>query len=211
LLFVILDILLKYFNNLSEEQIHQFSQLRDLYNFWNKKINVISRKDIGNLYEHHVLHSLSVAKIFTFKKNTLIADVGTGGGFPGIPLAIYFPDTRFIMIESKGKKAGVAASVAFEIGLDNFDVVLTRIEDYHEKYDFVLGRAVTSFCKFAGMTEKNIHDNSGKKAERGIIYLKGADCAEEKKMYKEKVIIYNIKDFFEENYFETKKIVYLKL
>lgn len=206
-----MKIISKYFSHLSERQIEQFSKIKDLYKYWNDKINVISRKDIDLVYEHHVLHSLSIARLFKFRINSSILDVGTGGGFPGIPLAIYYPGSRFVMVESVGKKVKVVNSVISELGLDNAEIIQTRIEDFFEKFNFVTGRAVTPFTEFADLVRKNIIIPADKNENGGIIYLKGGDCTEELNTYKNKITIFNIKNFYNEDYFKSKKIVYLIL
>lgn len=200
--------ILKYFPDLTETQIEQFSQLRKLYSFWNEQINVISRKDIEAIYEHHVLHSLAIAKVISFKKGTSILDVGTGGGFPGIPLAIFFPETNFFLIDSTGKKIKVVKEITEELNLKNVNSEQIRVEKIKRKYDFIVSRAVTNFPKFLALVKKNIHTHDKNPLPNGILYLKGGDFNEEIKDVKNSVSIYNISDFFEEEFFETKKILY---
>ncbi|MBE9467710.1 MAG: 16S rRNA (guanine(527)-N(7))-methyltransferase RsmG [Bacteroidetes bacterium] len=200
--------ILKYFPNLTEKQIEQFSKLKNLYSFWNEQINVISRKDIDNIYEHHVLHSLAIAKIIRFNKNTSILDVGTGGGFPGIPLAILFPDTNFFLIDSIGKKIKVVKEITKELNLNNVNSEKIRVEKIKNKYDFIISRAVTNFPQFVALVKKNIHGNDKNPLPNGILYLKGGDFTDEIKNIKKSISIYNINNFFEEEFFETKKIVY---
>jgi len=203
------DVILRYFPYLSDIQAEQFKMLKSLYETWNTRINVISRKDIGNFYIHHVLHSLSIAKFVSFGAGTKILDAGTGGGFPGIPLAIMFPSADFTLLDSVGKKIKVVASVSEELGLENVFPVKRRIEEEREEYDFVLCRAVTAFPSFAGMVQKNIRQTGQGKIRNGIIYLKGGDLGGELAGFKGRRIIKEIKDYFTEPYFETKKLVYL--
>ena len=200
--------ILKYFPHLTETQIDQFSQLKKLYSFWNEQINVISRKDIDAIYEHHVLHSLAIAKVINFKNDTSVLDVGTGGGFPGIPLAILFPETNFFLIDSIGKKIKVVKEITKELKLNNVNSEQIRVENIKKKYDFIISRAVTNFPKFVTLVKKNIHTHDKNPLPNGILYLKGGDFNEEIKDIKNSVSIYNISDFFEEEFFETKKIVY---
>ncbi len=201
----------QYFPEINSLQREQFSMLFDLYKEWNSKINVISRKDIDNFEIHHLLHSLSLAKIFQFKKDTNILDVGTGGGFPGIPLAIMFPEISFTLIDSIEKKIKVVANVASSIGLKNITTLHTRVENIISKYDFIVSRAVTSFPEFVKITKHCILKDNKNNFPNGLIYLKGGDFDEEIKSFKNKISIYNISDFFEEEFFETKKIIYLPL
>jgi 16S rRNA (guanine527-N7)-methyltransferase len=197
---------LKYFPNLSETQIERFSCLKDLYTDWNSKINVISRKDMDNFYIHHVLHSLSIAVKFDLEKYSTVLDVGTGGGFPGIPLAIMFPQTEFTLADSIEKKIKVVAGISSELGLNNVKPLRTRIEEHKGKYNFVVSRAVTEFSTFVKWTSKNIASGPD---ENGIIYLKGGDLDNELACFKNEAIVTEIRDFFNEPFFETKKIVYL--
>ncbi len=203
--------ILKYFPNLTERQIEQFSRLKDLYSFWNNQINVISRKDIDFIYTHHVLHSLSIAKIIKFNKGTSILDVGTGGGFPGIPLAIIFPESNFFLIDSIGKKIKVVKEITKELGLNNVNSEQIRVENIKKKYDFIVSRAVTNFPKFVALVRKNIHGYDKNPLPNGILYLKGGDFSDEIKSIKKSIYVYNINDFFEEEFFETKKIIYWEL
>lgn len=206
-----MEIIEKYFSNLSNTQKNQFSKLQNLYSDWNSKINVISRKDIDQLYERHVLHSLSIAKFINFKKNTSILDVGTGGGFPGIPLAIMFPDCSFHLVDSICKKITVVNEVSKALKLKNITAEHIRVEQLTTNYDFVVSRAVTSFPEFYKWVKPKINKNSFNELKNGIIYLKGGDLNEELQDFITKVKIFRIADFFEEEFFETKKIVYLPI
>ena len=204
-----MDEILKYFPFLSDLQKEQFSSLKNLYEEWNSRINLISRKDMVNFYIHHVLHSLSIAKIITFIPGTKILDVGTGGGFPGIPLSILFPSVGFTLLDSIEKKIKVVREVSKELGLTNVNPVRIRVEDLKVKYDFVVSRAVTAFPEFVRITSKNIIPGGKNKIRNGILYLKGGDLSDELAPFKNKVTILNIKDFLSEPFFETKRIVYL--
>lgn len=199
----------KYFPELTDEQITRFEAMNELYHSWNEKINVISRKDIEKLYERHILHSLAIAKIIKFKSGTRIMDVGTGGGFPGIPLAVLFPETEFLLIDSVGKKIKVVNAVAEGLNLKNVVGQHTRVQSVKEKFDFVISRAVTAFPQFVNMVRKNISKEGRNSLPNGIIYLKGGDFSDEIKDYQKIIGLTNISDYFEESYFETKKVVYL--
>jgi len=201
--------ILKYFPNLTPEQILLFEKMDPLYRDWNEKINLISRKDIDSLYEKHILHSLAIAKIISFRPGTKILDVGTGGGFPGVPLAILFPDCQFVLIDSIGKKIKVVRAVAEELGLKNITAILGRVEDMKEEFDFVISRAVTTFPVFVGLVKKNVSRKAQNALPNGIIYLKGGDFQEEIKDFKRNAEVTEIANFFDEPFFETKKIVYL--
>lgn len=203
-----MDILYKYFDNLNNQQIKQFSLLESLYKEWNNKINVISRKDIDELYERHVLHSLGIAKIHQFLPNTQVMDVGTGGGFPGIPLAIMFPETQFYLIDVIGKKIKVVNEVANALGLKNVKAEQKRAQTVNQKFDFIVSRAVTNMPDFVTWLEGKIKTKSLHERKNGIIYLKGGDLSEELKTFP-KAEIFNLCDYFEEDFFETKKVVYL--
>ena len=198
----------KYFK-LTTNQTKKFEELGDLYKEWNKKINVISRKDIDKLYVHHILHSLSIAKFIKFKNGTKIIDVGTGGGFPGIPLAIIFPNAKFHLVDSIGKKITVVKEISSAIELNNLTAEHTRAEKQKEKYDFIISRAVTAFPKFVSLTSRLISQKNINSKINGIMYLKGGDFKSEVKSFTNKIDIINISDFFEEDFFETKKIIYL--
>jgi len=201
--------ILKYFPNLTPEQIILFEKMEPLYRDWNEKINLISRKDIDSLYEKHILHSLAIAKIISFRPGTKILDVGTGGGFPGIPLAILFPACQFVLIDSIGKKIKVVQAVAEELGLKNVTAVLGRVEEMKEEFDFVISRAVTTFPTFVALVKKNVSRKAQNALPNGIIYLKGGDFQEEIKDFKRNVEVTDIANFFDEPFFETKKVVYL--
>ncbi len=203
-----MEIILKYFPNLTEKQIQQFSQLQNLYTNWNAQINVISRKDMDNLYIKHVLHSLSIAKVIDFADGSKILDVGTGGGFPGIPLAILFPEVEFLLVDSIGKKIKVVNEVATAINLKNLRAQHTRAEQVVGQFDFVVSRAVTKMKVFQQWVRKRISVKQKNTLFNGILYLKGGDLTEELKGIKN-VDLYDIPNFFEEEFFETKKVVYI--
>jgi len=205
------EAIFKYFPSLSSLQKDKISMLQSLYLRWNSKINVISRKDMDNFFIHHVLHSLSIAKIISFKSRTRILDVGSGGGFPGIPLAIMFPESEFTLLDSVKKKTGVISAIAEELNLDNVTTVRKRAEDEESKYDFITGRTVTQFNKFVKLTTKNILTNGNNTLKNGILYLKGGEIDEELAAFRDKIIVWNIKEFFNEPFFETKKIIYLPI
>ena len=200
----------KQFPKLTENQLHQFEKLQDLYQDWNSKINVISRKDIDELYTRHVLHSLGIAKVITFKPNTKILDVGTGGGFPGIPLAILFPEVDFYLIDIIGKKIKVVNEVATALGLKNVKAEQMRAENVKQDYDFIVSRAVTNMTDFVSWVSGKIKNTDSNELSNGILYLKGGDLTDELKNFP-KATQYNLSDFFEEDFFETKKVVHLPL
>lgn len=204
-----MDIILKYFKNLSDAQKEQFAALYDLYTDWNSKINVISRKDITNLYEHHVLHSLGIAEVIRFKPGTRVMDLGTGGGFPGIPLAIMFPETQFHLVDSIGKKVKVATEIASAIGLKNVTTRHCRAEEEKAEFDFVVSRAVMPLTDLLKVIRKNISREQQNALPNGLICLKGGELANEVMPVKNQTEIYDLKNYFEEEFFETKKVVYV--
>lgn len=206
-----MDIILKYFPDLTETQKQQFAALYDLYTDWNSKINVISRKDITNLYEHHVLHSLGIAKIIHFRLATEVMDLGTGGGFPGIPLAILFPDTHFHLVDSIGKKVKVATEIAQAIGLKNVTTRHCRAEEEKQQFDFVVSRAVMPLTDLLKIIRKNIRKEQHNALPNGLICLKGGELDREVMPVKHQTLIYDLKDYFEEEFFETKKVVYVTI
>ncbi len=206
-----MELILKYFPNITQKQKEQFAALYDLYIDWNSKINVISRKDIENLYEHHILHSLGIAKFVNFKPGTEIMDLGTGGGFPGIPLAIMFPDCKFHLVDSIGKKVKVASEVAAAIGLENVTFRHCRAEEEKSKFDFVVSRAVMPLSDLLKIIRKNIGDKQINSIPNGLICLKGGELENETLPVKHKVVSSDLKDIFEEMFFETKKIIYVPI
>jgi len=203
------ECIFKYFPLLSHDQREKLSELKEIYDRWNSMINVISRKDMNNFYVHHVLHSLSIAKVIDFVPGTTILDVGTGGGFPGIPLAILFPDSEFTLLDSIEKKIKVVRAVSDELGLKNVIPVRKRIEDEPGKFQFIVSRAVTSLPDFVKLTAKNLSRNGTNKLENGIFYLKGGDLTDELSQFRNSTKVWLIKDIFNESFFETKVIVYL--
>lgn len=206
-----MDIILKYFPNQSEVQQQQFAALYDLYTDWNSKINVISRKDITNLYEHHVLHSLGIAKVMQFRPETAVMDLGTGGGFPGIPLAILFPETHFHLVDSIGKKVKVATEIANAIGLKNVTTRHCRAEEEKQLFDFVVSRAVMPLADLLKIIRKNIKKEQHNALPNGLICLKGGELEREVMPVKHQTLMYDLKDYFEEEFFETKKVVYVTI
>ena len=199
-----------YFTDLTEEQIKQFEQLEGLYKEWNAQINVISRKDIDELYVRHVLHSLAIAKVQQFKPKSKVLDVGTGGGFPGIPLAILFPETKFYLVDSIGKKIKVVQEVANALGLKNVRAEHIRAEKVKGEFDFIVSRAVTNMDDFVKWVRKKVAKKQNHELSNGILYLKGGDLTEELTNFP-KATIYNLSDYFTEDFFETKKIVHIPL
>ena len=203
--------IIKYFPNLTDIQKSQFEALYDLYFEWNAKINVISRKDIENLYEHHVLHSLAIAEIIRFQPGSAILDVGTGGGFPGIPLAILFPQSSFVLIDSIDKKIKVGTEVATAIGLKNITLKHLRVQDEKGKFDFVVSRAVMPLGDLVKLVQKNISKKQINALPNGLICLKGGELQQEIQPYKSFAELFEVSDFFNEEFFKTKKAVYVPL
>lgn len=206
-----MELILKYFPHLTETQKSQFEALYTLYTDWNEKINVISRKDIENLYEHHVLHSLAIAEMIHFQPGTTILDVGTGGGFPGIPLAIMFPEANFVLIDSIGKKIKVGIEVSTAIGLKNITLKHLRVQEEKAKFDFIVSRAVMPLDDLVKLVKKNISKKHINALPNGLICLKGGELQHEILLYKNIAELYEISQFFEEEFFKTKKSVYVPL
>ncbi|WP_372950848.1 16S rRNA (guanine(527)-N(7))-methyltransferase RsmG [Mariniphaga sp.] len=206
-----MDIILKYFSRLTPEQVSRLNQLFPVYSEWNAKINVISRKDIDQLYEHHVLHSLAIAKFIRFTPGSKILDVGTGGGFPGIPLAILFPECRFHLVDSIGKKIRVVNEVVRALDLKNVTAEQIRAEQLKGKYDFVVSRAVTTLPEFVYWIRKNISSVQHNALPNGVIYLKGGNLDDEVRSFRKKAFVQKLSEYFEEEFFETKKLVHLPL
>ena len=205
-----MELILKYFPDLTEDQIEKFTKLEALYQDWNLKINVVSRKDIDELYMRHVLHSLAIAKVIDFKPNTKIMDVGTGGGFPGVPLAILYPECSFHLVDSINKKLNVVREVVEGLGIENVKTTHSRVEEINDTYDFIVSRAVAAMPTFVHWVKGKIDRKQNHELKNGIIYLKGGDLDDELKDYT-KATIYNIADFYTEDFFETKKVVHLPL
>lgn len=203
------ECIFSYFPLLSAIQKEKLSLLKVIYDKWNSMINVISRKDMDNFFVHHVLHSMAIAKVINFLPGTSILDVGTGGGFPGIPLAILFPDSEFTLLDSIEKKIKVVKAVSDELDLKNIIPVRKRIEEENRKFQFIVSRAVTGFPEFVSLTTKNISKAGNNNLENGILYLKGGDLKAELSPFGERATVWQIKDFFKESFFETKVIVYL--
>ncbi len=206
-----MELILKYFPDLTAGQRRQFEALDALYHDWNAKINVISRKDIDNLYEHHVLHSLGIAKVINFRPGTSIMDLGTGGGFPGIPLAILFPEVKFHLVDSIGKKVRVAQEVATAIGLQNVTFCHERAEEEKQLFDFVVSRAVMPLADLLKIIRKNIGKKQQNALPNGLICLKGGELANEAMPFKQRTTMWDLKEFFSEEFFETKKVVYVSI
>ena len=206
-----IDLILKYFPNLKEEQIEKFKKLFPLYESWNEQINVISRKDLDSFNERHLLHSLGIAKVIDFVPQTKILDIGTGGGFPGIPLAIFFPEVNFTLVDSIGKKIKVVNEVAKALDLDNVVGIHERAEKIKEKYDFVVSRAVTAMPQFLPWVNGKFLKENKNSLKNGILYLKGGDLSEEMKTVKYPIKYFDLQKSFNEDFFETKKVVYLKI
>ena len=198
----------KYFPNLSQDQLEKFMRLVPIYKDWNSKVNLISRRDIENLFTNHILHSLSIVNIIEFESSTSVLDVGTGGGFPGIPLAIFFPNVKFTLLDSIGKKIKVVESVSKDLSLSNVTAINDRIENHFDKYDFILSRAVAKMDKFYSLVNKNFNSKSINEIPNGIISLKGGDLKDELKDFKEKKI-FDISEFFTDDFFKTKRVVYV--
>ena len=202
-----MQIILKYFPDLTEKQIEQFTDLQQLYQHWNAQINVISRKNMDSLYTNHILHSLAIAKVIQFEKGTKILDIGTGGGFPGIPLAILFPEVDFLLVDSIGKKIKVVNEVSKAIGLINVIALHERAENIKDTFDFVVSRAVTNMTDFKKWVKGKFNNTHNNTLNNGILYLKGGDLSEELRGISHSK--YEIADFFEEEFFETKKVIYI--
>lgn len=206
-----MEVITKYFPGLSDEQRQQFAALGELYTDWNAKINVISRKDIGNLYEHHVLHSLGIAEVIRFREGTHVMDLGTGGGFPGIPLAILFPGTKFHLVDSIGKKIRVAREVAGSIGLKNVTFLHGRAEEEKALFDFVVSRAVMPLPDLVKICRKNISPIDRNALPNGILCLKGGEVENETRPFRHEALTWDLKDYFDEEFFETKKVVFVAI
>ena len=204
------SLITKYFPDLAPKQIDQFDKLGDLYQHWNEQINVISRKDTKNFYERHILHSLAIINVIKFKDGTKILDIGTGGGFPGIPLAIMFPECDFLLVDSVGKKIKVVKEITEALGLKNVRGAHERAENIDEQFNFIVSRAVTAMPKFIGWTKGQFLKKNNNDLKNGILYLKGGDLAEEMAPVKKAIQIFDIKNKFEEEFFETKKVVYVR-
>lgn len=208
--YLFMEIIQKYFTDITETQIEQFAKLQELYKDWNLKINVVSRKDIDELYLRHVLHSLGIAKVMQFKPGAKVLDVGTGGGFPGIPLAILFPETQFHLVDSIGKKIKVVNEVVQGLGLQNVKTTNGRAEEVKDQYDFIVSRAVAHMETFVRWTKGRISKKQNHPLKNGILYLKGGDLSEELEKYTS-ATIYDLPNYFEEDFFETKKVVHLAM
>lgn len=206
-----MELIKKYFPELSKKQQKQFAALQDLYNEWNAQINVISRKDEDNFYERHVLHSLGIAKVMQFKDGSRILDIGTGGGFPGIPLAILFPECDFVLVDSIGKKIKVVNEVAQALGLKNVIGIHERAEKINEQFDFVVSRAVTAMPAFLPWTKNKFLKKNKNAFPNGILYLKGGDLREELAGVKQTIKEFTLSDYFSEDFFDTKKVIYVKM
>ena len=206
-----MELIKKYFSDITSTQETQFAALYDLYTDWNNKINLISRRDIENLYEKHILHSLGIAKVINFTNNSAILDVGTGGGFPGIPLAILFPKVEFLLLDSIGKKVKVAEDVAMQIGLNNVECRHARVEEEKREFDFVVSRAVMPLPDLVRTAKKNISKQQQNPLPNGILCLKGGNLQAELNPFKKKVLEYELSDYFKEEFFVTKKVIYLPI
>jgi 16S rRNA (guanine527-N7)-methyltransferase len=206
-----MELITKYFPALTKDQIAQFRKLEGLYLEWNSRINVISRKDMEHFYEHHVQHSLGIALVQAFQPGSSVMDVGTGGGFPGIPLAILFPETEFLLVDSIGKKIKVVQEVSKAIGILNIEAVQARAEEVKQKFDFVVSRAVTTLPDFIKWVEKNIKKESRHTLKNGILYLKGGNLDDELATVKNKCQVFDLSNYYEEAFFETKKVVHVSM
>lgn len=206
-----MEIIQKYFTGLTNKQVSLYQQLQPIYANWNAQINVISRKDFDGFYERHVLHSLAIAKFIRFTPGTKVLDVGTGGGFPGIPLAILFPNTHFHLVDSIGKKIKVVNEVASSLGLQNVSAEQIRVEQLKEKYDFAISRAVTQLPVFVNWVRKNISLKQQNAVPNGVIYLKGGNLEGEIRPYRKNAFVQDLSEYFEEEFFETKKLVHVPL
>ena len=205
-----MELIMKYFPDLTKDQIMKFGELEELYEYWNDQINVISRKDTDNFYERHVLHSLAIAKVIQFNPGTKILDIGTGGGFPGIPLAILFPECEFLLVDSIGKKIKVVNEIASALGLKNVQGMHERAENINTEFDFIVSRAVTAMPKFLKWTKGKFLKRNNNEFKNGILYLKGGDLTEEMEPVKKAIQYFDIPDFYSETFFETKKVVYIR-
>lgn len=206
-----IDVILNYFPQINEKQKLQFSKLRGLYEIWNSRINVISRKDLDNLYINHILHSLGIAKVISFEPDTKILDAGTGGGFPGIPLAILFPECHFHLVDSIAKKITVVQEISIALDLKNVTTSVSRVEKINDRYDFVISRAVTRMKEFYNWVKNLVLKKNRNSLANGILYLKGGDLTEEMAEVNKANHIYPLSNYFNESFFETKKVVYLPL
>lgn len=200
---------MKYFPELTPGQRNVFEGLYDAFQYWNSRINLISRKDFQNFYLHHVLHSLAIARVVRFAPGTMVLDAGTGGGFPGLPLAIFFPEVRFMLVDSIGKKLKVIDSIISDFQLSNVQTLHARIEKYHEPYDFVVSRAVTQFPRFVSWVRSNIRSGGQQDMRNGILYLKGGNINQEIQPFRDRLRIFHIEELFDESFFREKKILYL--
>ena len=206
-----IGLIVKYFSGITEKQLEQFGRLQAIYSLWNSRINLISRKDFLFLQERHVLHSLAIAKFINFKPGTRIMDAGTGGGFPGIPLAIYFPDSRFVLVDSIGKKTQVVREIAVDLGLQNVEVRHERFEKINDRFDYIVSRAVSGLSPFYAWTKNKIQTAGNNEKPNGIIYLKGGDLSAELKELKRYAEIHDISTYFREPFFSSKKIVFIPI
>lgn len=206
-----MELIRHYFPQLSDSQQQRFSMMKEVYSEWNEKINVVSRKDIEALEVHHILHSLAIARVISFKPGTRVMDVGTGGGFPGIPLAVLFPEVDFYLVDSIGKKIHVVNEVVRELGLKNVKAQQLRVEMVDKRFDFIVSRAVTAFPDFVKLVRGKIDGKGINALPNGILYLKGGDFNEEVKAFRKQLLVYPVSTFFSEPYFETKKVIYLPL